>query len=957
MSLDKIKEWALKYFGGSHSSSQDIVSEDKEAEPPENWRLYLFLKTDKIEKITAFFDGMSEEDRKKYLPTVRRWNRESNRDVDRAGVCGLLATGSFSHIKALRLRNPTCVNPDCFTGVLQSRKPPWTTDFVQWLLERIDHFVAAEAWLWYRDLYHRELCDRILHVSAIRLFFNTLEYDWYDGYRKQEKFSPTEHLQNDPELLALEIWKIFEEPVVPENMPATKQGTARSGFFRAFRELTESGRLSRDQVLASCLKALQLGFHERRESWYLLLFEHLQPTPEELKEHQGQLLNILENRNTVTASKVLDYLKVLEKNGSIEPSDLLNRLSPLLLDRSKGRIKKLLNFINQLARKHKTDLDLVRQIVHFGFEALSHDDAEIQASAMQLVLQYGDMNSFDVSKRLMTISDGLAPSVRAMLPKDVKSEIRIEALSSVESMSTTTASPLDERYRVIPISSVAELIETANEYMYQTTKADQLERILNGISRFGLERPEHFSKMVSSLKNIAEQWLHRDAFFRGEMGNCFVALIFTWIDDTSKAELLIRKMIGDIATESVAFDTKTILPVFRRRIAAQIRRLKRQISCPLLDAPTHLGGFIDPIVFVDRLSDLKMDLSTYSDTENQLALLRLAKDNREEALERLNRSNLAEDRSEYLEAVRYVLGEADGNVGENTPLWETAAFARDPTQNHDKILTVHRGLGCFEMLDQAYLFGISPTSTRGPVDLLNRLFPIGTKRDMMNFPTVLLHTNPYDTGVSGGMCAHWQRTVSPGRLEPYFYVGLDLLIRWEGMDEMLIPFLEPMLESHVKLSELGTAFVLVALAGQPTLRQLATDILISAIDADRLGEETFGIALRALFNREFVTQSFKRGLNEKGVEVHGRTLTLSRWAKEFPIIAHCSSRHGEMIRRGLEKMLNGEPHHNVGPLLNLLYELNVSANKKIRLNEARSYLESFSGSGKTAKLAKKLLEL
>ena len=111
------------------------------------------------------------------------------------------------------------------------------------------------------------------------------------------------------------------------------------------------------------------------------------------------------------------------------------------------------------------------------------------------------------------------------------------------------------------------------------------------------------------------------------------------------------------------------------RLTALAQRVVKRIAAPLLAAPTHRGGWIDPLVWVERwrrLIELKVDVP---EVELSQSLLRLAPDGRPAALERAR-----EIECPLCEVIVWVLGgTVDAAAAKRTPaVWIAASRCRDP---------------------------------------------------------------------------------------------------------------------------------------------------------------------------------------------------------------------------------------------------------------------------------------
>ena len=218
---------------------------------------------------------------------------------------------------------------------------------------------------------------------------------------------------------------------------------------------------------------------------------------------------------------------------------------------------------------------------------------------------------------------------------------------------------------------------------------DTLEKVADGMARIGAIPPDDFANRVAPI--------HSTAMF-GSIGHA----VQLWL-------------IGPNApfTGFGPGRIQQIDQIAYCRLKAAASAARERKPRAMLSTPTHEGGWIDPLVLVSRtihrikitplssqselnFKDLKSITNAIGRVANTifggadaaaaqpedevydecLAILRLAPDNRKEALALLISAQLP--RSEFVSAVRYALGDADVPIGTSKLLWVAAARARSP---------------------------------------------------------------------------------------------------------------------------------------------------------------------------------------------------------------------------------------------------------------------------------------
>lgn len=185
----------------------------------------------------------------------------------------------------------------------------------------------------------------------------------------------------------------------------------------------------------------------------------------------------------------------------------------------------------------------------------------------------------------------------------------------------------------------------------------------------------------------------------------------------------------------------------------------------------------------------------------------------------------------------------------------------------------------------------------------------------------------------------WRTTVFPSHRESlYWHALLPLIEHIEAGGNYQGPngFIEPLLDPQEPMGEAATAATLVALAAkQQSLSTLAQDILIAAIGDGRLDSQRLAVVVDFHLRNELPKTN--------------------RWIEKFAVIADVSLEHAAVIRAMLERCLPAIPTKQLGPFVDLLYELSVAAEAPITEPTTTDFLKKLTG--KNGQTAKKLLAI
>lgn len=213
----------------------------------------------------------------------------------------------------------------------------------------------------------------------------------------------------------------------------------------------------------------------------------------------------------------------------------------------------------------------------------------------------------------------------------------------------------DGEQLVTPIADLDELIACVSAFTHKVDDVMELERILDGISRFHRERPDDFDKRVDPLrKRIAKV---AEAFSRD--GNLFTGL------NVGLTDLITNWLEIQPLSKSYRIHWHTMRQWFlRERIYEVIERVEvsktkdpfrmKETPVPMLALPTHQGGWIDPVVLVQRINTHYQSQQVHVEYYDLAqAILRLTPDGRREALGMLGEPSYYNGNND----LRYALGD------------------------------------------------------------------------------------------------------------------------------------------------------------------------------------------------------------------------------------------------------------------------------------------------------------
>ncbi|MBS1992452.1 MAG: hypothetical protein JSS83_18135 [Cyanobacteria bacterium SZAS LIN-3] len=523
---------------------------------------------------------------------------------------------------------------------------------------------------------------------------------------------------------------------------------------------------------------------------------------------------------------------------------------------------------------------------------------------------------------------------------------------------------LYEDEKLKPIDSLDDLVFQASAAVKAPVSIEKMELMLDGIARLGPERSDDFRTRTANLKLLLLPF------------NCDGAVI-------PAVPLVIYYWL--FGNTGVNFAIYFCCSPFHARCLGLAARLCAGLSLPMLAAPTHSGGWIDPVVLVERVLlfqskgrllqhtlrrqawDNLRELSAwlkdsegnafYADTPEFIqALLRLAPDNRSAAL-----SAAASVEGDYGRALRYALGEGAIEDIESAELALAAFRCRYPKGTCQPLAKfIH-----------AYLpDGVTPakyTFNRATVDAcLNdhyrsilRVLPdfLSTESDgHVNFPVAAELGNSIYASHADQVNREIQvfglyPTISVHNGVRAYYEADDISIFWLQNQEPMVAILTRMLLIDInaagaanqndfsvflrpdfQMSDNGSWWLVLAMASKSDdLRRLALDILIAAIEENRVDATNLAQSMAAL---------------------HG--LTVKKWVIALRECARVSPLHSLFCWQLLMDYICQVGADLPLPFLELILELREEHGFALAA-DAFPILKSIQGAGKAAKISKTLL--
>lgn len=805
-----------------------------------------------------------------------------------------------------------------FADILRRRSPERLGPIVEHLLENVG---GEAAWRTVRPLVRDGVIERPATPAYTIAMLTTTR--WRPA---------SELLAADPSLLDVEAWRLFEVEGGGEDSLANYEKFYGDTWGDAFRALAAADSRMRDRLLDASLAALGRDFSAYRAGWFSRFHESLAPTDGERAARADSYLGLLRSRVGPTVSFAVVALKRIERAGMLPGSTLLDRIGPVLTEASAGTAKAALDLVGAAGTRSPGEAERAALV---AVEAMRHPAVDVQRAAIALVSRLAAAPDVEVAAAVVDRLPDVAASQRsdaAALVERLAGEAALappaRPIAPAPPLEATSVarSPTDPSRALEPIETLEELVDVAVSVIETGEPADDLERVLDAVRRFGHRESPAFARLTAPIARRARTLLKRRESipFNGfDARSDIAALLLAWAtgEVTPSAEI----------HSSVNPGAGAFLSARAREAAEDVARGE---SRPSVALPTHRGGWIEPAALVERLGRHP----PASTLDFVAAILRLAGDGRPMALKAAR-----ELAGEVGAVVRYALGGEEA-IGKTASWWVAAGRVRAPGFDDVAVARRHGDLG--------------PEAARAATTSLRIVRPRGTYEELildvqpppqdgtpLEMPTALMLRNPSVmtwTGRSDAVMTRWIATIQPGYREVWAAIGSLLIGRnldWWSAEWGNRAFLEPFLDPWTDLESHAIELIGIALgAKEAGERGLASDVARLAIAGGRL--EAAGLA------RGFAAAA---------------TLKLDRpqrWAQSLADVAADSDRHTGVVAESIARSLGAvreRPGASLVPVLRLLDELLAETGSRV-VEAAHPDLEALGSlGGQAGRLARSIL--
>jgi Family of unknown function (DUF6493) len=243
----------------------------------------------------------------------------------------------------------------------------------------------------------------------------------YDGPRREMAGTGGDRLAHalagDPGLLEHEIWRLFTDPGVGQEMEDRHQVTSwdqlvvGDQWADALVVLVAGGHLDRGRLIDECLDAFLRDFPPNHVGWYASLHDRLAPAPDEAAARSPRYLALLAANSKPGISLGQRICAELLDAGRLEPAAFLAASGATLLFPQKSVATAQLKLIGKLAAgKSAAGTPSVRELaLATAAQAFAHQREDVQSAALKLIGKHGLPTDGALRATVIELAAALSP--------------------------------------------------------------------------------------------------------------------------------------------------------------------------------------------------------------------------------------------------------------------------------------------------------------------------------------------------------------------------------------------------------------------------------------------------------------------------------------------------------------------------------------------------------------------
>lgn len=795
--------------------------------------------------------------------------------VDSFDAIAVLATANEEQLK--KLTWGILLSKPCDFSILKELKPIALRTFGEVLIEQSENYFNLVL-----QLCKIEVCNPPTSDAAV--------FAWQsfgsELFRHRTSAEEKDSLLRDQNFLNDIIWRFFElNNSQGGNLASLDRRRADGGWAQIIKTLSEQGHISRDRLLRESLRALSRDFPQKSSAWFADFHEFMMPSVEERLALTEQYAILLGSTIPPTVSFAIKCLTIIDKSEPLSKAIITKYLPLTFTLKPKGPIIAALCLL-----EHGASLSpaYAQEYTAMAIEALQHEALDVQLKVCKLLEKFavnGDKNSVEKIKVYAeTVSPSAKKRLAPFLAQGTTPAIRPSSLAkSTYTMENIQLQgwPLNCCTKIAPIRSVVELLTVAASCLEHPHLVDDLERVTDAFSQLKVESTEH-NNLIAPLRTRALKILSSKSSNNPQVQIAYADFLQCALEPTASPQL------GETDKLNPLIDFKQM------QFKAILKRIREGIFLPLLSAPTHIGGWVEPKQLIERQKKWNAAGLAPDDLDLTLTLLRIPE---EERAMLANQKDICLDLKKAIETVESKVA--------TEPLRSDLQTTADDSA-----------------LSRAAIY------MRGPID------------------------TAYLPNFGNGRLLGYAQEISTINLRAICFPALRECVLAAGVNHAAVTI------DGLSSFEHGVAgyFSMLGQSGAPLEKKAYELLAIGLIHSDiECLIFTRDACIAAIDERRLDVAKLGKRLS---AYIHSGKNRPKRLVPSLTEIARLSEIHANAVIQILENTLQGEMRMvpvGLATILEFYQELLVEHNCKITNSATREYLEALPTGGKTAKLAKALL--
>lgn len=675
-------------------------------------------------------------------------------------------------------------------------KPPGVDELVEAILKEGPHVIEDVQQLISAGLATRPTSE--VYIAGLMLLFR--------GEQNQSR-GIERPFKADPGLKGTLLQILDIEGTSGANLASLENHLGEWRWSNVLLQLNALGFYSRAELLDRTIGAFERDLKESRSNWLRAFHHKLAPTIPEMSPHCSRYLALCESRMPTAVTLALEVVMQLDEAGLIAPDQLLGALRRVLSSAVKKHVEAALKLLDRSVKRQPA---LATQAAAVIVPALAHESSDVQKQVLRRLGQWG----MDEGTRcvLAKYDNAVSPMHRDELRRLGGQAAPVTApVDVVVSRPVARIGPLDPARRILPIASIEELVDRMSYVFEHSFELDEWERVLAALVQaapLSEEACRRIEPVAARLPRLQTPLAH-------EIGRVLLLLL-------KSDRLRASPMTGPWG--SILADQHLI-----RRIEDAMNLAKRCKGLVPLTTPTHMRGFIDPRVFVERVRT-HIDAGVNDSVHEQAsALLRLAPVVDEQALEAAR----ALPESEFTLALRYALGDKMSRLDESALFAAAARIRRalhgNAPRRHEWYLRGVEGEEVTEDIGRVTLRRVEtvPEPIRDPVEALEMENDKLDRRGWFDRPTI--------GGRDEGFILY-HSTLVPSDLDFFFGDGATEVAQGQRFSlRQNLPYLQLLLDPTVEMTPIATLLLAAGLVSPSAAEMaVAVDVLVGTHREGRL---------------------------------------------------------------------------------------------------------------------------